>query len=347
MVLRYTADHRCEWISTSAILFLEPTKEDTVSEEPSVRDLDYKKCFGCTTEEKRMYRLNVPGTQLYIAIAGDQVRLEVSTFGDVEKFSISVWTKCQLDESTGGISYTACLYREDPNGKQRNNYVYVTGDGDVTVKKWPQWFLYNTMGNCEAFKVQELDKWLGCDVTDHGTCGKFSLKVYRCFFNAYRVVKRPVGEEQEEHLELYNDHLDVNNQDSNVVKASTLSAKNVNPLSPPTSDNVANPIPLTSLNDNNFNQPSVSSQSNQNSGDTIRLTTSTEKIIEPKFPTSTRDESYDLLRLALSQGNSDNTLASCSTQHSARNHPLGTCTPDSGYGGHSRNSSDQDASVES
>lgn len=175
-----------EWIDTSAILIPDYQEKEL----PAVEKLVYSTSHGSSHEERGLFKLKVQGTQIYVTISDGLVGLEVSdSGGDVDRFNIWVWTRCALDESTGQILYTACLYKKDPHNQYKNNYVNVSNTTEIITKADPQWFVFGLLGKTQSFKDKGRNKWLGCDVTAYAKSGKFCLQKHPFFFAAYAVAE--------------------------------------------------------------------------------------------------------------------------------------------------------------
>ena len=234
---------------------------------------------------------------------------------------------------------------------------------------------------CKDFtdSVSEVNKWLGCDVWNFGTCGRFSLKSEPYFFEAHppkhgqhaetqRLDERDACVDSLEDSLFPSTENEVLNHCDN--SAPQMSRQDVYiQASAMTSDDVScssNPFSSTSNDDARtyFSQTSMTSKPNKItdkeslpstpreevpdfSSDDVR--SSGEKCSSDDVSCSGENFSSDDVRSSGEKfspehlTSSENLLRQAISQVCARDntkHTLGTDTPDSGYGGHSRNSSD-------
>ena len=212
VLLRRTQGGKLEWVVSSAILGVDYGIRDT-DRKVIVKHLQYKTVEGLLYDDIRVYRLKVKGTGLYLKIQGGEVELEVAKATDIDRYDIHVWTKVHLDEMTGRLSYTACLYGDNVNLGNRddkqnneavfdgmatevsaqNDYVTVSGGSAITVTDTPQWFGYREKRRGMSFEVKELFSWIACEVREYGTSGSLCIKPNEFFFESYVVGREKVN----------------------------------------------------------------------------------------------------------------------------------------------------------
>ena len=211
VLLRRSSDQKLEWIFSSAIpsVDYETGKPDG---KVIVEHLQYSTVEGPRFDDIHIFRLKVKGTDLYLKIDGGEVVLEVAKSADKDKYNIHVWTKCHLDETTGFVRYTACIYGDGHNLEAleghatcssdgilddmvsvQYGYVTVTGDSAVTVTDTPQWFGYREEGRGQSYEVSEQLSWIACEINDFGASGKVCLKPNEFFFESYCVGSQDVN----------------------------------------------------------------------------------------------------------------------------------------------------------
>lgn len=164
-------DEKWEWVTTSAILVPELEKP------PEVRELRLDRDKGNTKLFDHWYRIQIDGTQLFLIISDGEIRVQVAS-GDLKDYNICVRSKCVVNPLSGDISYYACLFGVHHEEISKNNYLHVNGTGEIGLDREPQWFGYGRKGRKMIFKVQELQKYIGCLVYEesYGTKGHLCIQ---------------------------------------------------------------------------------------------------------------------------------------------------------------------------